>query len=73
MKECYDEWHASPNVPWAVIYYNMDYKQHRFVNGPVLKVIEDVSYFGFHSEDVSVTDEVEIKLELASRCLYFHD
>jgi hypothetical protein len=63
MTECYDEWDAAPYAPWAVIYYDMGCKKHRFINGPVLKVSEES--LGFHYEDVSLTGEVQKKSNLA--------
>jgi hypothetical protein len=66
MMECYDEWHGTPDTPWAVIYFNMAEQQHRFVNGPILPVRDEYSTTGFDS-DVGLTPEVEHKLELARR------
>jgi hypothetical protein len=51
MTECYDEWHGTPNTPWAVAYFNMAEQQHRFINSSVLPVREELSTTGFDSTD----------------------
>jgi hypothetical protein len=51
MTDCYEGWDATPYAPWAVIYYDMDRKKHRFINGPVLRVSEES--LGFCHGDVS--------------------
>jgi hypothetical protein len=68
MTECY-EWHGPSDTPWAVVYFNMPERQHRFINGSVLPVREEFSTTGFDST-VSLTPEVEHKLDLARRCPY---
>lgn len=67
MTLCYEDWHTAPNSTWLVIYYNMKDKRQRFINGPVIRVRDELP-MGF---DDTRTPEVERKLQLARYCPYF--
>jgi hypothetical protein len=64
IKACYDEWNESSDRPVTVLYFSTQERLYRFVNGPVLSVLEEFSRMGFDS-NVSRTPEVEQKLEAA--------
>jgi hypothetical protein len=68
MTDYYDGWDATNYAPWAVIYYDMVRKKHRFINGSVLKVSEES--LGFYPGEVSPTDEVQWKLNRADAAPY---
>jgi hypothetical protein len=68
MTDYYDGWDATTYAPWVVIYYDMVRKKHRFINGPVLKV--SVESLGFCPGDVSLTDEVQWKLNRTDAAPY---
>jgi hypothetical protein len=65
----YDEWNESSDRPMTVLYFSMQERLYRFVNGPVLPVLEEFSNTGFDS-NVGRTPEVERRLEMARRCPY---
>jgi hypothetical protein len=68
-QHCYDEWKESPDRPVTFIYFNTEERLYRFVNGPVLEMLEEFAPIGFDSH-VERTPEVEEKLETARRCPY---
>jgi hypothetical protein len=63
MTDCNEGWDTNSYAPWAVIYYDMSRKKHRFIDGPVLRVSEKSLVF-YHG-DLCLTDEVQWKLNRA--------
>jgi hypothetical protein len=69
IQTCYDEWNGPSVLPVIIIYFNMEERLFRFVNGPVLPVLEEFSTTGFNPS-ILRTPDVDRKLGLARRCPY---
>jgi hypothetical protein len=69
IQNCYDEWNESSDRTVTVLYFNTQERLYRFVNGPVVPVLEEFSPMGFDS-NVSRTPDVEQALEAVRRCPY---
>jgi hypothetical protein len=68
-QSCYDEWSGSSIVPVTILYFNMEEKLFRFVNGPVLPVLEEFATTGFNRA-ILRTPDVDRRIGLARRCPY---